>query len=125
MNDDDNYFCPSCWDERGKAAPPRCRRPTLHQATRVVKVTTVLEDDKGGKVIIETDNFDWVEMDIHRTEEPQGWFDNYRQTLLNNDHEMIVKVHRARTYKIYPGDKADPTPVLDDPNVVESDGDGR
>jgi hypothetical protein len=82
----------------------------------------VLEDSDGGKVMIETEEFDWVEMDIHRTDEPQAWLDNYRQTLLNNDHEIIVQAHRARSYKIYPGNKPDPTPVLDDPNIVDADG---
>ena len=95
----------------------------MHMATRVVKATIVLEDDQGGKVIIESDQFDWVEMDIHRTNPPQSWWDGtfYRETLADNDHEVIAHIHRARTYKIYPGNKADPTPVLDDPNIVEAD----
>ena len=119
----DSHFCPDCWDARSAAAPPRCKRPTMHQTTRVVKVTLVLEDSDGGKMIIESDDFDWVEMDIHRTNPPQSWFDGtfYRETLMDNDHEIGVQVHRAKTYRIYPGDKPDPTPVLDDPNIVEAD----
>lgn len=125
MNDDDQHYCPDCWDHRASPAPARCRRPTLHQPVRVVKMTVILEDDQGGKIFVETDNFDWVEMDIHRTDEPQHWLFEQRTTLMNNDHEVIVHAHRVRTYRVYPGDKADPTPILEDPNVMESDGDGR
>jgi len=121
---DDNHFCPDCWDARSAAAPPRCKRPTMHMTTRVMKVTAIFEDDQGGKTIVETDDFDYVELDMHRTDEPQAWLDNYRQTLMNNDHEIRVHIHRVRTYRVYPGDRPNPVEI-EDPNVVESDGDGR
>jgi len=119
---DDDHFCPSCWDARSAAAPPRCKRPQAHSTARVVKVTTIFEDDKGGKTIIECDDFQWVEVDTHKTDPPVPWGYLQQPMMMSLDNELIVHIHRAKKYRVYPGDRPDPTPVLDDPNIVDADG---
>ena len=90
---------------------------------RVAKVTIILEDEQGGQITFYSDEFDSVDIDSRLTDPPTLYSYPLLESYQSSDREFSVNLHRVRKYTI--GTPRENPVEIEDPNVVESDGDGR